>query len=188
MDIPCATILETRTERFGLTYMKGPMDIPEQSNDPILDKFDKWLENNRIEARANILEKVRANLLDSSSTLDREIDTLFRQDVSLFDDHMVWKIRSRLADNQRQSSVASTLSKWLAPVAAAATIALAVISFQSQGPKPVENQQTLASVDNIAAVDLNEDLMQILALASNLESKSDVTKLESMENLSFLFE
>ena len=87
---------------------------------------------------------------------------------------------------QRQASIA--LIRWLAPMAAAATLALAVISFQSRGTQAIQEQAPDHPVDSLAVVDVDEDMMQIMALAANLESASDLSRLESVEHLSFLFE
>ena len=164
------------------------MDIPEQSIDPILEEFDKWLKSNQIKPHGNILGKVRENLADDDSLLERKIDTLFRQDTLLFDERLIWKIRSRLNEGNRQRSASVAVAKWLAPLAAAATLALAVISFQSRGTQPITDQTSGHPAESLAVVEIDEDMMQIMALAANLESASDITRLESVDHLSFLFE
>lgn len=169
--------------------MKGPMELPEQSRDPHLLKFDKWLKDSEIEPPTDMLMKVRARLRDSSARIDEKIDELFQPDPALSDPKMVWKVRARLAEREMDSIPVRPWFKWLAPLAAAATITLAIVSFQSQGPKAVperDNAGSLALVDT--SVDLDEDMTRILALAANLNGAGNVSKLESVENLSFLFE
>ena len=169
--------------------MKGPMDTPEQSTDPHLLKFDKWLKDSMIEPSADMLMNVRARLRDSSTSVDQTIDELFQMDPSLSDPTMIWKVRGRLAENETDSHPVQPWFKWLAPLAAAATLTLAIIGLQSQGPKVLQDPNDaapLALVDT--SVDLDEDMTRILALAANLNGANDVSKLESVENLSFLFE
>ena len=165
------------------------MELPEQSSDPHLSKFDKWLKDSKIEPPTDLLARVRASLRDSSTRIDEKMDELFQPDPALSDPQMIWKVRARLAERETDSDPVRLWFRWLAPLTAAATIALAFVSFQSQGPVAVpqqDNADSLALVD--ASVDLDEDMTRILALAANLDGTSNVSKLESVENLSFLFE
>ncbi len=165
------------------------MDIPEQSIDPQLLEFDKWLKDSTIQSPNDMLERVRARLRNSPVLLDEKIDELFQQDASLTDPQMIWKIRGQLTETQIDSAPVQPWFKWLAPLAAAATLTLAFISFQSQGPQVIPDQGlgNLVTLGD-TPVDLDEDMTRILALAANLNGIGDVSKLESVENLSFLFE
>jgi hypothetical protein len=169
--------------------MKDPMDIPEQSRDPQLLEFDKWLKDKSIQAPQDLLVRVRAHLRNSPVLLDEKIDELFQQNSSLSDPQMIWKVRGQLTETETDSAPVRPWFKWLAPLAAAATLTLAFISFQSQGPQVIPGQ----GMENVVAIgdtplDLDEDMTRILALAANLNGTGDVSKLELVENLFFLFE
>ena len=169
--------------------MKDPMDIPEQSRDPQLLEFDKWLKDKSIQAPEDLLVRVRTHLRNSPDLLDEKIDELFQQNSSLSDPQMIWKVRGQLTEIETDSAPVSPWFKWLAPLAVAATLTLAFISFQSQGPQVIPDQ----GMENVVTLGdtplgLDEDMTRILALAANLDGTGDVSKLESMENLFFLFE
>lgn len=166
------------------------MDTPEQFNDPELLPFDQWLNRSRVQPPANLLTRVRAHLQEPSASLDKSIDQLLQQDPDLNDPRMVWKVRAELANEPMADNSSPVWYRWLSPLAAAATLTLAFVSFQSSGPRPADTDVSLplqASVES-SLPDLDSEMTQIIALASNLEGMSDLSKLESVENLAFLFD
>lgn len=170
--------------------MKDPMDTPEQFNDPELLAFDQWLNKGSVQPPANLLARVRAHLQEPPASLDESIDQLLQQNPDLNDPHMVWKVRAELQNETMTGNASPVWYRWLSPLAAAATLTLAFVSFQSSGPKPADADVSLplqASVESPLS-DLDSEMMQIIALAANLEGMSDLSKLESVENLAFLFD
>lgn len=170
--------------------MKDPMDTPEQFNDPELLPFYQWLNRSRVQPPANLLARVRAQLQKPSASLDESIDQLLQQDPHLNDPQMVWKVRAALANEPMTDKPSPVWYRWLSPLAAAATLTLAFVSFQSSGPRSADTDVSLplqASAES-SLPDLDSEMTQIIALASNLEGMSDLSKLESVENLAFLFD
>ncbi len=161
--------------------MKDPMETHPQENDPQLARFEAWLKQPTVAAPGNLADRVRARLESAPDGVDPVLDRQFRMDPSLGNPHMVWQVRSRLAAEERQSSWMA----WLTPLAAAATLALAFVSFQATGPRPVlETASPERASDNL---DLDGELTEILALASALDGTPDVASLESVDALDFLF-
>jgi hypothetical protein len=172
--------------------MKGPMDKYRDMNDEQLTAFDQWLKEGRVLPPENLLSNVRAHLRTAPVALDEQIDELLRPNPSLTDPHMAWKVRGRLARESSSGSRAQAWFRWLSPLAAAATLTLAFVSFQTSGPNAIPapgfSPVSLADGAVVPAVDLDSDMTCILALAANLKGAGEVSKLESMENLAFLFD
>ena len=103
---------------------------------------------------------------------------------------MVKKIRRRLALGDSRARPRADWFSWLAPLAAAAMLAFALVSFQSRAPVN-EAGPTGTPAPRIAPVPpAREDpqLTQIMALDANLAVDADMTKLESVDSLAFLFD
>ncbi len=164
--------------------MKRQMDNHRQMHDKELKQFDNWLLNTSIQPRAGMVERVRARLQDSAN-VDGILDKLLEPDYSLRDPYMLQKVRQRLEESNRKEN-RFAWATWLPPLAAAATLTLAFISFQKQAPSlPKIETPTLAAVETM---DRDLELTRIMALAANLQSSADVAKLDSAEDLAFLFE
>ena len=169
--------------------MNDHMHKSPHSHDPELSRFDEWLREARVKASPQLLARVRERLDEGADELDPVLDDLLRPDPRLRNPAMVQKVRQRLgadpADRQRDPF----WFKWATPFAAAATLTFAFISFQNQAPRvPLpENPEGIvrATAD---PVDNDPGLTQIFALASNLHGSTDMTKLESVEDLAFLFD
>ena len=168
------------------------MDTPHRDEDSQLLQFNNWLKGSRVQPPADMLARVRERLRNSPASIDDHIDQLLRPDPSLSDPQMAWKVRGRLATDLQQESSARAWLRWLVPLAAAAALALAFVSFQNSGPRAIQNSAPeadhLVAGPSMQEVDLDADLTQIIALASNLRDAGEVSKLESVENLAFLFE
>lgn len=164
--------------------MKRQMDKNQQMHDQELQQFDKWLRDSAIQPQPGMVQRVRARLKDSSS-VDGILDELLEPDYSLRDPSMLQKVRQRLQESGQQDN-RFAWTKWLPPLAAAATLTLAFISFQKQAPSlPELDSPSLATVETMNG-DL--ELTRIMILAASLQSSTDVAKLDSAEDLAFLFE
>ena len=160
------------------------MDNYDQMHDPELKQFDKWLRKSAIQPQAGMVDRVRARLKDSSS-VDGILDDLLEPDYSLRDPSMLQKVRRKLQESSQEEN-RFAWTKWLPPMAAAATLTLAFISFQKQAPS-LPNMET----PNLAAVetmDRDVELTRIMILAASLQNSTNVAKLDSAEDLAFLFE
>lgn len=153
-------------------------------HDQALKQFDNWLRKSAVQPREGMAERVRARLQDASS-IDGILDELLEPDYSLRDPSMLQKVRQRLQESS-QSGNRLAWTRWLPPLAAAATLTLAFISFQKQAPSlPEMESPTLATVETM---DRDIELTRIMILAASLQSSTDVAKLDSAEDLAFLFE
>ena len=103
---------------------------------------------------------------------------------------MLARVRRQLMEPEQERTVRRDWLPWLAPLAAAATLAFAFISFQSQVPREWPPQSDLqAGLDSQASASrLDEQTAEIFALASNLQGGTDLSKLDSVEDLAFLFD
>lgn len=164
--------------------MTKQMKNNEQMHDHELQQFDNWLQNTAVQVRPGMVDRVRARL-DETADVDGIIDELLQPDYSLRDPSMLQKVRRRIEDaSNKDNRLAWT--KWLPPLAAAATLTLAFISFQKQVPSAPElDMPSLATVES---VDSDPELTRIMILAASLQSSTDVAKLDSAEDLAFLFE
>ena len=161
-----------------------------QSNDPVLAKFDAWLGSATVRPPQDFLQRVRSRLQDAPDSADAWIEELLQPDLSLRDPRMLAKVRQRLADQQPEIAASRIWFPWLAPLAAAATLAFAFFSFQSQVPQQWQRdsgiQNSLANQSSSSLPD--EQTTAIFALASNLQGGADLSKLDSVEDLAFLFD
>jgi hypothetical protein len=166
------------------------MDNSPHNQDDALVGFDKWLKESKIQPPSDMLPRVRSRLGEHPADFDDLLDELFLPDTRMRDPDMIRKIRLRIRDAEGESAGTVTWFKWLAPLAAAATLTLAFISFQSgspDGPSPDIGPSGLTIVETSPS-QLDSDVTQIFALAVNLQGDADMTKLESVENLAFLFD
>jgi hypothetical protein len=162
------------------------MDNHEHMHDQELEQFDKWLRNSAVQPQAGMVERVRARLQDSSS-VDGILDKLLEPDYSLRDPSMLQKVRQRLQESSSKSNRLAWTT-WLPPLAAAATLMLAFISFQKQAPSPSLPDMETPTLASVETMDRELELTRIMALAASLQSSTDVAKLDSAEDLAFLFE
>jgi hypothetical protein len=165
--------------------MKEHPDKP----DNLLDRFDAWLKDTPVSPDKGFLERVHSRLHPTDDDLDQAIDNLLRPDPSLNDPRMAAKVRQRLKQNRQAPSTAPWF-QWLAPLAAAAMLSLAFISFQMQAP---DAPSPLAAHESPnppfpTTAEPDSDLTQIFALAANLHGTADVSSLQSVDNLAYLFE
>jgi len=100
---------------------------------------------------------------------------------------MLAKVRRQLAQPAQEAPARREWFPWLAPLAAAATLTFAFFSFQSQVPQHDSGFQ--AGLRSQPSVNLpDEQTAEIFALASNLQGGTDLSKLDSVEDLAFLFD
>ena len=167
------------------------MEDSPQSNDSELAKFDQWLSKPAVQPPAGLLLQVRAHLREFPDVADETIDQLLHMDPSLRNPQMLARVRAELEQETVKQAFPFNWFNWITPLAAAATLTLAFISFQSQAPRPATMRPHSPAVvqESIPGVQPEDDqLTQIFALASNLHGATDMTKLESVENLAFLFD
>ncbi|MEX0325446.1 MAG: hypothetical protein AB3N33_05095 [Puniceicoccaceae bacterium] len=161
---------------------------PEQ--DKALSQFDQWLRQNRIQPRSGLLLRVRERLQATPRDVDSLLDELLQPDTRLRDPDMVRKVRLRMEATNREGGKVAWFN-WLAPLAAAATLTIAFVSFQTsapEGPFPQGEQPPGLTMNVNSAPQLDSSVTQIFALAANLQGGPDMTKLESVEELAFLFD
>lgn len=102
---------------------------------------------------------------------------------------MVEKVRLRIQSEVPESGASVVWFKWLVPLAAAATLTLTFISFQQSAPNGGQLEAPSAlTVAEPGLSSVDAELMDIFALAANLEGGPEVAKLESVEDLAFLFD
>ena len=170
--------------------MKGLMDPHRNSDSPELDRFDAWLRSRAVQPRTGFLQCVRARLADPDAELDRAIDQLFLRDPLLRNPRMAAIVRQRMGRQSQAAAPAPSWFNWLVPLAAAATLAAAFVSFQTRAPRPslIEGVPATAAVQGLEAGTEDIQLTEIFALASNLHGGPGLTELGSVENLAFLFD
>lgn len=166
------------------------MENPSQQHDPQLARFDQWLKRSEVEAPIDMVARVRARLQDSSSELDSALDDLLQPDYRMRDPSMLQKVRRRISADDSVEAGHFAWFKWLPPLAAAAILTLAFMSFQVRGPHPAASELGTAPM-TLAAVESTQgdlELTRIIALASQLQGDSNMTVLDSVEDLAFLFD
>lgn len=167
------------------------MSIPSDKRDPELASFDQWLRKCAVQPRPDFWIRLRQRLHEEADPVEAALDKGFLMDPRLRDPEMARKVRQRLLAESGQSR--RPRIDWFsvaAPLAAAATLALAFVSFQTRAPGPVTDripQPFEAAAGNSAYMD-REEVTRILALAANLSSTADMTQLQSVEDLAFLFD
>jgi hypothetical protein len=166
------------------------MENTSQQADETLDQFDKWLKENKIEPQSSLLPAIRARLHEEVADFDTVLDELFQPDTRLRNPDMVEKVRLRIRSEEPETAANVVWFKWLAPLAAAATLALTFISFQNRAPDGalLEAPSPVLTVTEPAVSATDPELIDIFALAANLEGGPEMTKLESVEDLAFLFD
>lgn len=165
------------------------MNDPSDQSDYLLDRFDAWLKKNPVVPDAGFLAAVRARLEQPTDELEKSINALFRPDPNLRDPQMAAKVRQRMERAYPPPS-GGRWFRWLTPLAAAATLTLAFVSFQMQAPDHVPSMASDARPEPLIApsVESDTDLTEIFALAANLHGPADVSSLQSVDNLAYLFE
>ena len=166
------------------------MENHHQEQDETLKRFDQWLRQSRIQPPAGLLGDVRERLQATPADFDLLLDDMLRCDTRMRDPDMVRKVRLRLATDSRLDGKEAWFN-WLAPLAAAATLTIAFVSFQTSAPKGpfAPSEQPAGLTMNVNPTpQLDSSVTQIFALATNLQGGPDMTKLESVEELAFLFD
>ena len=165
------------------------MDTSNKQQDPNLDKFDKWLKSSKIQPPKNRAALVRARIDEAPADLDDLLDEMLRQDPRMRNPQMILNVRNELEGADAANTGSHVWFKWLTPLAAAATLTFALVSFQSRAPHV--SSPAIVAVEAQAAENfgpqLDSEVTQIFALAVNLKGDTDVTTLESVEDLAFLF-
>jgi hypothetical protein len=164
------------------------MKLESDEFSPQLESFEQWLSERPVNAHPDLLARVRTQIATENEEIERKIDALFAQDPSLRNPRMTSQVRARIQKIPDQSNV--IWFQWLTPVAAAVVLGIAFFSFQTKAPLPEASfpaeQQLVLSAQPEPAND--SELTRIFALASNLEGTSDMSRLQSVDDLAFLFE
>lgn len=166
--------------------MKSPSKVP----DPILEPFDKWLRESRVHPSPRLLEGIRQRLQQQPVDPDAVIDSLLRPNPDLKSPRMLEQIRTRLIQEARPQAIPVPWLKWLPPLAAAALLTLAFVSFQitSDDSSVPMALQAPAFGPSTASSAHEAELTEIFALAANLEGPGNVSLLHTMDDLAFLFD
>lgn len=161
-----------------------------QNHDDILSRFDEWLGTEEVQPRADFLARVRERIQTEPATdLDATIDQLLKPDPTLHNPYMAARIRHRL--QQAEAPIRRIpWFQWASPLAAAAVLGFAFFAFQSKAPSPETSlaSQQIPVATYEQGIEHDSELTQIFALASNLEATTDLSRLQSVENLAFLLE
>jgi hypothetical protein len=122
--------------------------------------------------------------------VEQLLDGLFKVDPALANPHMVKRVRNRLDSTVKPARDKVIWFQWLTPAAAACILGIAFFSFQTKAPSPPASLAAMDSSVLSVPVDLPQDpeLTRIFALASNLQTTSDMARLQSVDELAFLFE
>lgn len=138
----------------------------------------------------SLQERIQTQLPQSAE--DRALDSLFLPDPSLGLPDMPQRVRQRLHATAHPPASRLLHFPWqrfIAPVAAAATLALAFISFQQEAPDYPRQTATPVLASNLQTTTDSEadaELTRIFALAQNLKPSVQVDQLRSSDALSFL--
>ncbi|NDV62682.1 hypothetical protein G0Q06_09490 [Puniceicoccales bacterium CK1056] len=151
-----------------------------------LQAFEQWLSESRIQARPGMLSRIRNRIAAQDTEFEQRIDSLFAQDPTLGDPQMVAKVRARIEPKQDQEKI--IWFQWLTPVAAALVLGIAFFSFQNKAPQAPMPQEAQVVISSPAALSDDPEITRIFALAANLQGASDMSRLQSVDDLAFLFE
>jgi len=167
------------------------MKISPEERDPSLDRFTDWLKKEEIQPKPDFLSQVRQRMLLESDPADQILDQMLEMDPSLRNPHMVDLVRQRMGLEQetpRNPSLA--WFSWLAPLAAAATLTLAFVSFQTRAPQATPYLSARDIEPTQVDTSFNDDFeaTRIFALAANLHSSANMSQLQSVEDLASLFD
>jgi hypothetical protein len=100
---------------------------------------------------------------------------------------MAEQVRGKIRDASQPTPVPFWF-RWVPPVAAAATLLVAFIGFRMEAPSPADHTVTVENRMTDGNPVEDENLTRIFALASNLQSDVDVSKVRSDEAFAFLME
>lgn len=163
-----------------------------EQGDAHLARFESWLKKPGMMPRPGLPERVRERLHADAEAADPYIDALLKMDASLRVPEMAARVRQRLAAEEgAQEARPANWFNWLAPLAAAATLALAFMSFQTQTPRNETvrtGEDALASGVSVEAISDDSEVTRIFALAANLHASANMSDLQSVEELAFLFD
>ncbi|MGC9451713.1 MAG: hypothetical protein ACP5I4_09725 [Oceanipulchritudo sp.] len=151
-----------------------------------LARFEAWLSRKPMKAPAGLLSRVRQRVEAGEDGIDRVLDGLLQPDPSLGNPWMAARIRRKMRAEQRDR----LWVRRLAPLAAAATLALAFLSFQTRAPSPAGTklpETGLARLEeSLSSADA--ETTRIMALAANLQGGTHLGNLDAIEDLAFLFD
>ena len=167
------------------------MKSSHHEQDPRMDRFFTWLNKPAVHPKPDFLERTRQRLLTEAEPADQLLDQLLEMDASLHNPQMAQLVRRRLAKNPQSDNTRSLAwFSWLAPLAAAATLTLAFVSFQSRAPTatPPMAVQTDPGILVEEVIEEDSELTLVFALAANLHSSADMSQLQSVEDLASLFD
>lgn len=143
------------------------------SPDNLLKAFDNWLLSNRLNSATDMQNRVRERLKDPGLITDFLLDSLPALPDPIREIDLSSQIRRRI--HARPEALPEPLwFRWIMPLAAAATLALAISSFSSSAPGPADKAPDVAS---LAGQD--PELTRIFALAANLDPDIDLGRLDS---------
>lgn len=166
--------------------MKSPSDEPI----PVLDHFDQWLASDSVQPRPGMMARIRARMAAEDQAFEQALDTLFTPDPALRNPLMATRVRERLDAMPAPERDNVIWFQWLTPIAAACVLGIALFSFQSKAPSPQLSLAAHEAPTLTVQMDPARDpeITRIFALAANLQGTSDMSRLQSVDSLAFLFE
>lgn len=165
------------------------MEQPDFNFSDLPPAFDEWLRARPLQPgpqeTSALLEKVRSDCHDRD--FEEMLTKALRPDPTLYEPTMAARVR---ADIESSANAATTPSwfRWATPLAAAATLAVAFLGFRMEAPSSAGPTVPATAQSAPARSAEDENLTRIFALASNLQSDVDVSKVRSNEALAFLME
>ncbi|MFO7724041.1 MAG: hypothetical protein R6V45_00710 [Oceanipulchritudo sp.] len=152
-----------------------------------LEEFEAWLKKPSAKPDPDFLGRLKTRLHEPEPGFERRLNALFQPDPHLYDPDLPAKIRLRL---KAAPTVRVPWFQWAAPLAATLVLGLAFYSFQQSAPSPPALPGPSVHEPAALAADSSEDreLTRIFALASNLQSNTDMARLKSVDDLAYLFD
>lgn len=164
------------------------------SPDPLPASFTAWLRQTPPAQSDDFSQRLHRRIEQSFSDPDFLVDLLLEADSHprFHDPEFLQRVRARIRRSERPRPL-RTLVTFFAPLAAAAAIALAVTApFYQQAPTAAAKGSVAqlpgpeATLHDGPAPTLHADVARIFALAANLPSDTDLSRLPADTALSLL--
>ena len=168
--------------------MDSMIQQPDNDHPKQLQAFDNWLGERTVVLKPGMQDRIRSRMAREEQSIEHKLDRLFQMDPALSSPEMAGKVRLRLEKNTSRDKV--IWFQWATPIAAALLLGVAFFSFQNRAAierMPVPQEAAIVISSPAESPD-DLELTRIFALASNLQGTSDMSRLQSVDDLAFLFE